>query len=76
LPFKTINKIEKKVTKEELHNSIFVKWYNIFNKVSEDYLYPKINKLFKFTKKEFMYYLHPLVIQKFPHVYECNKELR
>lgn len=34
LPFKIINKIEKKITKEDLHNSIFVKWYDIFNKVS------------------------------------------
>lgn len=73
LPFKIINKIEKKITKEDLHNSIFVKLYDIFNRVSEDYLDPKSNKLFKFTKKEFMYYLHPLVIQKFSHIYECNR---
>jgi 2-polyprenyl-6-methoxyphenol hydroxylase-like FAD-dependent oxidoreductase len=73
LPFKIINKIEKKITKEDLHDSIFVKLYDIFNRVSEDYLDPKTSKLFKFTKKEFMYYLHPLVIQKFSHIYECNK---
>jgi 2-polyprenyl-6-methoxyphenol hydroxylase-like FAD-dependent oxidoreductase len=76
LPFKIINEIEKKTTmvnlKESIYNKIFS--HGIFNKVSEDYLDPKISKLFKFTKKEFMYYLHPLVIQKFSHVYECNKE--
>jgi len=59
LPFKIINKIEKKVTKEDLHNSIFVKWYDIFNRVSEDYLEPKkINYLNLQKKSLCIIYIH------------------
>ena len=35
------------------------------------YIFEKQDYLYKFTKKEFMYFLHPLVIQKFSHIYEC-----